>query len=701
MSTTITGQPAEEPAALHRAGLVARENGQLQEALELITRSLQLNDRNILAICDLADILQRMGRPEESIEFYRAAADADPRNASIHTNLGCALSTAGHLKEALQCHRRAIKLDPKFGPGHGNLGVVYQAMGEFSQALASYRQAKKFSPDSEPIMSNLGACLLQLGRQEEALEVLSRGVVKHPRSLNAFSNLCAAYVSVNRPEEAIQAARSALEINPNSSSTLNNLGNALKAKGDYNQAIACYAKARQIEPNCHLAYNNLGSTLSEMGRSTEALEALRRALELRPESAVMFSNYLLTLNYLPDVSRDTLFTEHKRFDTQFGAPLAQLAVPHKNRPDPERRLRIGYVSADLRDHPVANFVEPILAEHSAADFEVFCYANQRVSDSVTERLRSYTDRWRSVAGLTDAELAVQIRQDKIDILVDLSGHTAGNRLLAFARKPAPVQVSAIGYMQTTGLSAMDYRITDRHLDPVGSSEPYSSETLVRLVRGAADFRPPAESPDVNELPALQNGYITFGSFNNLAKITPEVIGAWVQILKATPNSRLLVVGRAGSAIQDKLLAAGIAQERLELIERLPMQDYLKLHNRVDILLDTFPYNGGTTTLIAVWMGVPFITLSGTSAVSRAGTHLLRAMNLLELSAADVAQYVQRAVAIEGDLPKLAHWRRELRGRLAPMLGQGTGHTRELEGAYRKMWRNWCAQAVPGQAASVK
>ncbi len=682
----------DDPGALHRLGLLAAETGQMEDAVALISHSLSVRGENVAAICDLAAILQKMGRQEEALDFYRAATETAPRQAAVHEKLGAALRAAGELDEALACYRRATELEPKSAVAHANLGSVFQLKGDYFQAIGSLRKASRLAPDSPQIAGNLGAVLLQAGRCEEAVRVLS-GLPRAKQSAGVLSNLSAAYNSLGQPAKAEQAAWEALKLDPQFTNALNNLGNALKAQGQYQQAIACFAKARELQPQCHLAYNNLGATLSEMGRTAEALEGLRLAQQLHPHSAAIFSNYLLTLNYQTGIPPETIYAEHRRFDKQIAQPLAISPAPHENQRDPQRRLRVGYVSADFRDHPVANFFEPMLAVHSPAEVEVFCYANQTVSDAVTKRLRGHAHHWHEVSVLTDEELCAQIRRDEIDILVDLSGHTAGNRLPAFARKPAPVQVSMIGYMQTTGMSTMDYRITDENLNPTGSSEAFSSERLVRLAAGAATFCPPVDCPPVNDLPSLEIGHVTFASFNNLAKVTPEVLAAWAEILRGLPSARLLVVGRGGGPAQEILLAAGIEPERLEFLERLPMAEYLALHHRVDVVLDTFPYNGGTTTLLAAWMGVPFITLAGPGSTGRAGVNLLRGLGLAELSANDPAEYVQHALAAAGDLPRLAIWRRELRSRLSPLLGDGTAYTRELEAAFRTMWREWCARAA--------
>ena len=298
--------------------------------------------------------------------------------------------------------------------------------------------------------------------------------------------------------------------------------------------------------------------------------------------------------------------------------------------------------------------------------------------------------WSNVNQLSDADLASRIREDQIDILVDLSGHTGLNRLLVFARKPAPIQVTMIGYMQTTGLAAMDYRITDVLLDPIGISEHLSTEKLIRFSEKAAPFQPPADCPPVNELPALKNGYVTFASFNKPSKITPIAFEAWAKILKATPGSRLLMVGVSSDFVAKTMAVHGIGAERLDLFERKPTKEYLALHHQADFCLDTFPYNGGSTNLIAVWMGLPFVSIQGSTTISRCGAALLQLVNLPELIATDPDDYVQKAVAAVQDLSRLAEWRKSLRSRSASLDAGGPGDsTKQLEQAFRQIWWNWC------------
>ena len=685
----LTADP-RQPDALHLLGVIAHDVGKLDEAVELIAESLRVNPNNPSAINNLAGVLKDQERYDEALEFYDAALAASPEQAHIHSNRGNVLKEQGRLEEAIGAYGQALALNPSSYAAHCNLGTVFKEQGRNTEAIECFQRALALNPHSHECQSNLGVALLALSRHEEAESAFRAALKMNPKSPAAHTNLGSALKEQGRPLEAMICHLQALELNPKSHYAYNNLGMALKELGRFAEAAGCFEKALAIKPDSHLAHNNLGSALCELGRAGDALDCFRRALEIKPSYHQAFSNLLFTQNYLVGVDRAAFFAEHRRFDAQFCEPLRQVHVPHTNDPDPARRLRIGFVSGDLREHPVAYLIEPVFAQRSRDAFEVFCYSNQTMNDAMTERLRSLVDHWRPVTSLDDDALAAAIRHDGIDILVDLSGHTARHRLFAFARKPAPIQVSMIGYMQTTGLSTMDYRITDETLDPINVSDPYNSEKLIRLPSGAAPFRPPADCPTVNELPALKTGYVTFGAFNNMAKITPEAIEAWAAILKSLPTSRLIVVGRIGNPVQATIETHGVSPDRVEMLDRLPLKEYVALHHRVDFLLDTFPYNGGTTNLIAAWMGVPFVTLAGASSTSRAGAGVLKAIGLSELVADNSENYVERAIAAVRDLPRLAGWRAALRPRLVPLLGDGKAYTSELENAFREIWRQWCA-----------
>lgn len=721
-----------QPDALHFLGMIAHRTGNLDEAVRLIAESLKVNPNNAGALNNLAGVLKDQRRFDESLEFYQAAISVAPHDARLHSNLGNLFKEMNRLEEAVGCYGHALELDPKSYAAYCNLGTVLQMQGDLERALECYRRAQTLNPREPQILTNMGAVYNDMGRFADAVRCHELALKIEPNSEAAHCNLGASLREMGRSAEAIESCWRALKINPRSHLSLNNLGNALKDQRRFAEAAACLQKALELRPDCYLTYTNLGNVLKEAGmmaeglacmrkavelksdcpmawrnlasllydagQAREAVSCFRKALELKPDSAATFSDLLYTLNYLPRDNPEELFAEHLQFGRKFCDPLLKLARPHSNAPDPQRKLRVGYVSGDLREHPVVNFIEPVFVNRSREAFEVFCYANHRVEDAVSERLKTGVDRWRNISALSDEETAGLIRKDGIDILVDLSGHTALNRLLVFARKPAPVQVTMIGYMQTTGMVAMDYRITDATLDPIGTSERWSTEKLVRLPAGAAPFQPPRDCPEVNDLPALQNGCVTFASFNNLAKVTAEVIETWAEVLKAVPDSKLLVVGRDGGAVGTAMESFGIGKDRLEILPRQPMRDYLALHHRVDFVLDAFPYNGGTTNLIAAWMGVPFVTIAGSSTISRVGEGVLKAAGLPQLVAADRAEYVQKAADAVGNLERLARWRAAMRPRLEPWVNGGPAFTRQLECAFREMWRQWCGQNTDSAAA---
>jgi predicted O-linked N-acetylglucosamine transferase (SPINDLY family) len=493
-----------------------------------------------------------------------------------------------------------------------------------------------------------------------------------------------------RSEEAVPCLRKALELKPDDSTIRTHFAQALQRTGAHEEAFIHLKQVVEEAPESALAHRNFSSALYCAGNAEAAVASLHKALELDPNYLLAFSEMLGTSNYLPQ-DPEEYFARNVEFDRIFCVPLRNIEERHSNRPDPRRRLRVGYISADFNKHPVSQFIEPVFETYSHDEFEVFCYANQRVDDEVTERLRSLVDEWRFVPDLDDEQLNDAIKDDGIDILVDLSGHTNDSRLLVFARKPAPVQVSMIGFMQTTGLSAMDYRITDEVIDPIGIGDRFSTEKLVRLPAGAGPFKFPAKAPAVNELPALKNGYATFASFQNLAKVHAGVIETWANVLNALPDSKLILMTHSAKTAFDALVAHGIAAERIDIFERVPMMEYLALHHRVDLILDTFPFNGYTTNLLSGWMGVPFVTIKGTNSVGRVGECLLKRMGIPELLAADREDYVRKTAEVMSDLPRLAQWRAVLRPRLEAWAGDGSEFTRQLERAYRKMWRDWCEQ----------
>lgn len=719
-----------QPDALYHLGGMAHGNGQFEMAIQLLVKSLQTNSNNVLALNALAGVLKDQQRFPEAMEFYQAALAISPNEAYLHSNLGLVLNEMQRHDEAMICYQRALELNPKWHVAHSNMGVIFQNRGEWKKALECYERtlavnskssvaltntgsilneqgryseavkyhvaALKNAPDSDLIHNNLGVALQKMGRLQESIDSYQRALKYNPKSYLALRNLGSAFWELHQADSAVGCLRKALEIKPDCFMTWNSLGAVLKEQGFVVEGIACFHKALEFQPDAAIVpqiYRNLGGGYFAEGRSEESVAWFRKALELIPDSAATFSDLLLVLNHL-QLSPEAVLAEHLQFGEKFNS--LREPIPFSNSLDRERRLRVGFVSADLRHHAVAYFIEPVFTTYPKSQFEIFCYSNFPKDDAVSERLKAKVDSWCNVASLSDDELSARIRKDEIDILVDLSGHTARNRLPVFARKPAPIQVSMIGYMQTTGLAAMDYRITDELLDPIGISDHLSTEKLIRLSAGGSPFQAPQNCPEVNELPAIKNGYVTFASFNKLSKITPEVFETWARLLKAVPNSRLMVASVTCDLVARTMAAHGIEADRLELHQPMPMKDYLELHHRVDFYLDTFPYTGGTTSLIAAWMGIPFISLEGSTTISRSGAGVLKIVGLNELIATDPDDYVRKAVEAVQDLSRLAEWRGVMRSRLAAYAGDGSIFTKELGIEFRKMWSDWCDHALKGE-----
>jgi len=547
-----------------------------------------------------------------------------------------------------------------------NLSQTLMAQGQSAQAEAALREAVRLKPDFAAAVVNLGAALAQQG--------------KMPKAEAAF--------------------REAIRLRPDDPALYVNLGRVCRWQQRIDEAIDCYQRAIAINPQFEGAYSALGSGLREAGRISEAVAAFRKAVELRPDFRIAHSNLIYAMHFDPLTEPAENFAEHLRWAAKFAEPLRSTIVPHANDRNPDRRLRIGYVSPDFKNHVIGFFMEPILERHDRTKFEVYCYSGVGRPDEATARLQRHADVWRSTAAWdsNDEQLAQLIRQDQIDILVDLTLHMASGRLAMFARKPAPVQITHLAYCATSGISAMDWCITDAQMSPPGLGEQWFTEKLLRLKESYWCYRAPPGSPEVGWLPAERNGQVTFGSLNSFAKVNPQVIALWAAVLQAVPNSRLMVhatMGDANAAARKMFTDAGIDPQRVTLIGRQQREQYLEQYNQIDIALDPFPYGGGTTSLDALWMGVPLITLAGKTGLSRTGVTLLSNLNLPAWIAEMHEQYVQIAASLASDVPRLAEVRATLRPRLqgSPLMDE-EGYVRNLEAAYRHAWQEWTRSASP-------
>jgi predicted O-linked N-acetylglucosamine transferase (SPINDLY family) len=651
----MTAPPPEDPQAVHRRAMEAFAHGQADEAFRLMQRSLELAPDSSVFHSNFGVLCRLVGRMDDAVVAWRRAADLDARNADAHINLAAALRDRGDLQASLEHAEQAIAIAPQRPEAHFNLALSLASRRRFDEAIARLRALLRSLPRYEEARTALAWTLTQTGQLDEA-EVLLRDVIAaNPRDANA----------------------------------IHQLAQTLRQKGDVAASVEMCRAALRIDPKHAQASNNLGTALMELGSLEEAIEAYRAAVQHDPKFAAAHSNLLYAMHFDRRLDAATIFAAHQEFDRRHARPLLR-STTYANDRSPECRLRIGYVSPDFREHPVGRAMLPLMSCHDREAFEIFFYSDVSGGDHVTAELRRRAHTWLDTAALSDIELAERIRADRIDVLVDLSLHMAHNRMLVLARKPAPVQATFIGYPATSGLSSIDYRITDAYLDPPGETEAVNSEQLIRLPGSFWCYR--GEDVAIDPPPSIANGYITFGVLNNPAKANAATIKLWAKVLDAVPNSKLLILApRQSDRLVQLYAASGIAPPRLELLSRRPRVEYLKAHGRIDIALDTLPYNGHMTSCDALWMGVPVVSLLGQTSVGRGGHSLLANLDLMHLLARTPDQFVEIAAALARDPDQLRVLRSELRDRMrrSPLCDE-RGFTRDVEAAYRQMWWTWCS-----------
>ncbi len=603
------------------------------------------------------------GQIDQAAAICNQILRAVPKNADALHLLGVIAGQKGDCETAVALIRRAIAQAPSRADFYDHLGTFLRSCGNLSQALEAYTTAGRLNPGYADAHSNMGGVLQELGHPDEALTAYETAIAVDPGHL--YSRLC--------------------------------LANLCYRRDDFDRSIAELEKLLAIDPQNVEALSQLSGALKHVGRVDDSIEISRRLIPCAGAKAVTYhDDLILGMLYSANVSWQTVLTESRLWDALYAKPLCRFIQPHVNDPDPDRRVRVGYVSRDFAVHSVGFFTLPLIQSHDRGKFEVYCYSNLSAPDEWTEKFRRSADHWREIFNLTDFQAAEMIRQDRIDILVDLGGHTVGNRLLVFAQKPAPIQVNWQGYAATTGMSVIDYRLTDAYADPVGKSESACVETLVRLPVTNWCYAPGDRTPDVSTAPSLAVGYVTFGSFNNNSKVTECTLRLWARVLAAVPNSRLFLKSRGASCASFRervvsiMSAAGVSGERLLCTGQVPLDEHLQKYGQVDIALDTFPYHGTTTTCEALWMGVPAVTLAGDTHVSRVGVSLLTNVGLGDLIADNADRYVEIAAALAADEARRIDLRGTMRARMrkSPLTDAGR-FARDVESAYRKMWETWC------------
>ncbi len=630
----------------------------------------------------------------------RAIAQA-PDHPDCHNILGLALQGLGRLEDAAGSYAKALELNPGFAEAHINLGNAMQDLGRLEDAVAGYRKAITLNPDFTEAHNNLGNALKALGRLDEARASLEEAIVLNPELAVAHSNLGSTLRDLGRLDEARASLEEAIALNPELAEAHNNLGTTLKEIGRLDDAADSIQRALSLNPGLPEAHNSLGGIRTDLGEFNEAIDCYKKALAIRPDHPDAANNYLHTLLYLPDLTNEELFDRCRQTAAHRpssaagpGRDQAPPPAPGASPLAPDERQRIGYLSSDFHDHPLGDIVMPLLGNHDHRQVEIFCYADVIKPDHVTGQFRGHADHWRTINGLTDAEIAAQIRDDGIHVMVYLGGHFDNNHPSVAILRPAPVQVSMHGGT-TSALDEMDFWLTDSVLHPPGDTGERFTEDLVRLP--AFYIYPKTEgAPPVSKLPAEDNGFITFASFNKPCKTNGTVLDLWSEILLAVPDARLMLkfrkylsVPSISRKLLDRLESNGVPPERITLVSTDDsFHDHLAHYTQADIALDPFPFNGATTTFQSLWMGVPVISLLGKRFISRAGGSISTHAGLQELVAETPQDYVDKAVALAGDLPRLKDLRATLRQRVgSSSLCDGPGYAANVEKAFLSMWES--------------
>jgi protein O-GlcNAc transferase len=641
MGTWTIEQAMQAAVAHHQAG-------RLGEAEQIYRQVLAAQPANADALHLLGMIAIQVGRVDVALGLYWQAIRI--------------LQSQGRLDDAAGILRKVVAAQPEDAGAHKELGDILSDRGELDEAIVEFRKAIEIDPGSADVFNNLGIALTKSGRLDDAIAAFGQAIRRKPELAEIHHNLASVFKKKGMLDEEREATREALRLNPGDIETRRKLGVMMRYQGLIDETIALY----------------------------------REGLRLNPDSALIHSSLVFTMNYHAGTDSEMLLKESRQWALRHAEPLKKFIAPHENDRSPDRRLRVGFVSKDFRDHVLGANILPIFREYDRSGFEFFCYHNARVADPVTEQFQSLAAGWRKIFNTPGDAVARMIREDRIDILVDLSLHTSANGLLVFARKPAPVQVTWGGYPGTTGLDAIDYRLTDPYLDPPGERDAFYTERSIRLPHSFWCYDPismgVAEGFPVNDLPAMRNGYVTFGCMNAFAKMNSGVVELWSRVLRALPNSRLIQLvprGQSQQRLLDQFAMHGIGADRIQFADRQKKEDYLRTFSRMDIGLDTVPYNGHTTTLDALWMGVPMVTLVGNTVAGRGGVSILSNVGFGELVARTTDEFVKIVVELANDLPRAAALRAGLRERMRNSpLTDAAGFTRGMEAAFREMWRAW-------------
>ena len=664
-------------------------NGELEGAISSILMLLQHDANNLNYNKQAAHLFRLNADFQRSLQYLEKCLELDSEDANILDEIGNLYQELGLFSDAVTYHQKAVELDPSLAVAYNGLGNAYSALRNFEAAEQAYEHAIKLQADYAVAYNNMGLALTSHGEFEQALPFFEKAIEMDANYALAHNNLANALQGLMKHEQAIEHLKIAHSLEPENAGIINNLGVAYSQASLYSESIQYYEKALAVAPDYGEVYKNIGIALESMGQFDDAAINYKKALASNPPVTSAHTSNLFCSNYNTNLDEQTIFQLH----ADWGKTAIQPVTDNPGFDYQHDRIRVGYISPDFRAHPVSFFVESIFKHHDKTRFEIFVYHDHLLSDKVTRSLKNDVERWRDVVMLTDEELVNQICKDEIEILVDLAGHTASSRLPMFAQRVAPVQINYLGYPNTTGLTTMDYRITDEQADPIGLTEKFHTEKLCRLENGFLCYNPPAESPEIQEPPSASTGTITFGCFNNAKKINASVINAWSSILGAVPNSKILLKSQhyKDKQVRDNFLS--MFNKNQVDTDRIIFNSWsdsffshLDLYNQVDVGLDPFPYNGTTTTCEALWMGVPVIARKGNVHRSRVGFSILSQLQLAEvLCCSDTETYVSTAITLAKNTQKLTNYRKTLRRTMSEStLTDGAKFTNNLEKLYASL-----------------
>ena len=640
----------------------------------------------------------RNGRLAQADAIYRQILERQPNQPDALHLRGLIAMNSNRLDEAIALIRRAIGIFPKSADYHNNLGNALRQKGLIDEAIAAYGAALRLNPNLADTHNNLGNALLNKGRLDDSIAAYRKAIQLKADFVSAYANLGNVLREKGQLDESIAVQKEALRLQPNFAEVYANLGASYRENGQWDEAVEAYRYAIKLKPAQPVALTNLGELYMTHGKIEEAMGYFESAVKVAPTEAVFGSNYVFALYFDPRCGPEEILARHREVASRIAPAGKELYRGRDRDRDPERRLRIGYVSPYLFDHVIARNLAPLFWHRDGAKFEMFCYSSVKKPDAITQEIQTLSNGWRNIVGMQDDAVVKAILEDRIDILVDLTLHMAGARLNIFATKPAPVQAAFAGYPGTTGMSQIDYRLTDPYLDPPGN-ERFHLEESIRLPHSFWCYDPKGmnveERFDVTPLPANSSGFITFGCLNSFHKINTTCLDLWGKVMAAVPRSRLILMAPIGGTrqwVREHLQKYRVEGNRIEFVNRQGHGDYLRTYHRIDLGLDTIPYNGHTTSLDSLWMGVPVVTLIGKTVVGRAGLSQLTNLGLAHLAANSAEEFVALATSVAADLPALAALRQGLRQRMKQSpLTDGVGFARAIEEAYRQMWRTWCAR----------